>query len=238
LKILFFVATLWYTTITCFSQEGTHSQTLYWLRYQNQLIFSPKLHWNNEFDNRRFIDPDVQNQFIFHSRVHYRTGKWDLASGITSSWAFASIPENGYDNSVNELRPVVEASYEHPFKNFFLQGRFRTDFRFFQQDHNVSVLEESDFVMRVRGRIQARIPVVVTEEGLTRISVRLADEIMFNHEENTYDQNRIYATGEFLINKKLSLEAGYLYIHQQRFGREDFFERHVLRFSILHKITL
>ena len=216
----------------------TTSQSLYWLRYQNQLIISPSFYWNNEFDNRRFFGPDVESQFIIHSRLHYKTRKWDFATGITSSWAYASFPEVGFEHSLHELRPVVEASFEHPFKKFFLQGRFRNDYRFFQPDTETSVLEKSDFVMRFRFRLQARIPLVVNEEDTPIVSVRLADEIMFNHEENKYDQNRIYVTGEYFINRRLSLETGYLYIHQQRFGRDEFFERHILRFSILHKVFL
>lgn len=221
---------------TCAFAQETHSQLLYWLRYQNMLIFSPQVYWTNEFDNRRFIDPDVENQFIMHSRVHYKKDRWDFATGLTYSLAYAAIPENGFKEPVEEIRPVIEASYEVPVRKMFIANRVRIDYRFFQSDPEQSVFEESFFVMRFRYRLQLRIPLKVNEDNVTTIGLRLADEIMFNNKENTYDQNRIYVTGEFYLSKKFSVECGYIYIHQQRYGTEDFFERNVLRFSILHRV--
>ena len=130
--ISFCVATLLLLALHPLSAQNTvHQQTLYWIRYQNQLIFSPKLFWNNEADNRRFIGPDVQNQLIFHSRLHYKTGRWDLAAGLTYSRAYAAIPESGYNTAVDELRPVAEASYEWPVRRSGIQMRLRADNRFF-----------------------------------------------------------------------------------------------------------
>ena len=217
-------------------QQNVFTQYTYWLRYQNQLIFSPRLSWNNEIDNRRFFDPDVENQLILHSRLHYKTGRWDFGGGLTYSLAFAQRPEVGYKKSIAEIRPVAEASHEVPIGKIFLQNRFRLDNRFIQSDPDQNVLEASTYVLRFRYRAQLRIPVKTNEESIPSISVRLAEEIMFNNKGNTFDQNRIYVTGEFLLTKRLSLEAGYIYIYQQRFRTEDFFERHVLRFSLLHRI--
>ena len=221
------------------AQEIVHGQTLYWIRYQNQLIFSPKVFWNNEADNRRFVGHDVQNQLIFHSRVHYKTGRWDLATGVTYSFAYAAIPESGYNTAVDEFRPVVEASYEWPVKRSGIQMRLRADNRFFQASPERSVFTESDYVFRFRYRIQTRIPLKFNEDGIPKITLRLADEIMFNTEENFFDQNRIYATFDFMLSPSWSLECGYIYIYQQKFARdEEFFSRNVLRFSVLHKIHL
>jgi len=220
----------------CTWAQETHTQSLYWLRYQNQLIFSSKLQWNNEFDNRRFFEPDVESQFIIHSRLHYRTGHWDFASGLTYSIAYAAIPENGFKQGIHEIRPVAEASHEVPVGKIFMANRIRIDNRFFQEDPDQNVFQESFYVLRFRYRFQVRIPVTVNENNVTTFSLRFADEIMFNNKENTYDQNRIYATGEFYLHKNFSLELGYIYIHQQRYGTEDFFERNVLRFSVLHRV--
>lgn len=215
----------------------TRTQTLYWLRYQNLLTFSPRLSWNNDIDNRRFIGPDVQNQLIFHSRLHYRIDRWDFATGITYSVAYAAIPENGYDHSLAELRPVAEVTYEIPLRKSFLSQRLRLDNRFFQETAEESVLEESFFVMRYRYRIQYRTALKRNDSNVTTIGLRIADEIMVNDRQNFYDQNRIYVTGEFMLSRHFSLEAGYIYIHQQRLGRDEYFSRNVLRFSVLHRIN-
>ena len=81
-------------------------------------------------------------------------------------------------------------------------------------------------------------PLKTNEENNPVITLRVADEIMFNHTGNTFDQNRIYVSAEFYLTKKLSLEPGYIYIFQQRFGTEEFFERQVARLSLFHRIAL
>lgn len=220
---------------SAFAQQ-THSQSLYWLRYQNQLIFSPKHSWINEFDNRRFFVPDVENQFIMHSRFHYHHERWDFAAGLTYSLAFAALPEKGYKQSMEEIRPVAEVTYEMPVGKTFLSARFRLDNRFFQNDPEESVFRESFYVFRHRYRLQVRIPLKENDANIPTITLRLYDEIMFNTKENTFDQNRIYAIGEFYVNKNFSFELGYIYIHQQRYATEDFFSRHVTRFSLLHRV--
>jgi len=219
------------------SQEVDH-QSLYWIRYYNQIALSPTLQWNNEIDNRRFFDPDVENQLIIHSRLHYKWGKWDAAGGVTFSWIFAQNPQQGYDHATAEIRPVIEISNEQPIGRVFFQNRVRIDNRFVQENPEESVWEESLFVLRFRYRAQVRIPLKKNSEQVTVVSLRLAEEIMFNSKENTFDQNRINVTLDFNLNPYLTLEPGYVYIYQQRFARDDFYARNVFRLSILHKIKL
>jgi hypothetical protein len=233
LCLLFFL-----TSSAAFAQRIVNHQSVYWIRYQNQLIFSPAVYWNNEVDNRRFFHPDVQNQFIVHSRLHYKKDRWDFGGGLTGSWVFAQKPENASNNVVTEIRPVIEANYELPLGKFFLQNRVRVDSRFLEEDTERNVLKESLFVWRFRYRLQIRIPLLKNEENIPRATLRIAEEIMFNHIRNTFDQHRIYGTADFYVTKNISVEAGYIYIYQQRFGVNEYFERNVLRFSLLHKVML
>ncbi len=220
------------------AQKNTHHQTLYWLYYQNQLYFSPKLYWTNNVDNRRFINPDAENQFIFHSRLHYKTGKWDFAGGVSLSSIYTQIPENKSTHVATELRFVAEASHEQLIGNVFLQNRVRLDNRFLETSTQQSVLDTSMYVLRFRYRLQVRMPLVKDKDGGTLLQLRLSDEIMFNHKENFFDQNRIYATLDYNLNKNFTLEAGYIYIYQQRFAKDEFYSRNVIRIGLQHKIFL
>jgi hypothetical protein len=215
-------------------QNDTHA--IHWIKYQNQLNFSPKLYWSNEIDNRRFINPDAQNQLIFHSRLHYKKGRWDYAGGLTLSWAYATFAEKPIKHPTLEARPVIEAGYEIPCRGFSLQQRIRIDNRFFEADKYETIFDGSTYVMRMRYRLQARIPMRKDTEGNPRTTLRIADEIMFNHRENLFDQNRIYFSSDWVVTKHWSVELGYVYIYQQRFGTEQFLQRHVLRFSLSHKL--
>jgi hypothetical protein len=230
---LFLISGYLLVSASLYAQDNTHA--VYWIRYQNQLNFSRKVFWNNEIDNRRFINPDVQTQFIFHSRLHYKTGRWDYAGGLTLSWAYASQPERPITHATLEVRPVIEVSYEIPIKKSLLQHRIRVDNRFFEEDKYETIFDGSTYVMRFRYRLQARIPLHSNDAGKL-FSLRLADEIMFNHKENIFDQNRVYVSFDQVLSKNWSIEAGYIYIYQQRFGSDEFIQRHVMRVSVLHKL--
>lgn len=221
-----------------FAQKNYYSQDLYWIRYQNQLYFSPSVYWNNEFDNRRYFSPNLEAQFIFHSRLHKKIKRFDFGGGLTYSVAYTNRPENGYRPPRREIRPVIEGSHEFPFKMMFIQNRIRIDSRFLQSDPEVPLLEESDFVIRFRYRLQVRIPIVKNDSGNPMFTLKVSDEIMFNSNENFYDQNRVYILGDFVLNKNVTLEAGYIYIDQHAYGREEFYARNVLRFSVNHRINL
>ena len=219
------------------SQSEVTRQSVYWTRYQNHLFFSPRIYWNNEFDNRRFFHPDVQNQFIIHSHLHLKKNSWDFGAGVTLSWIYSQIQREVYDHPVAEIRGVTEASHQFQLGKVSVQNRLRIDHRFFQEDPAKSVFEESFFVMRFRYRAQIGIPLILVNNE-TLLGLRLANEIMLNHTGNTFDQNRIYVTFDYKVMRNLTVEGGYIYIFQQRFGTDAFFERHVIRVTLLHKIWL
>lgn len=218
------------------AQQNIYPQSLYWLRYQLHINFTQKLYWSNEIDNRRFFNPDVQNQLIFHSRLHFKKAQWNFAAGLTFSNAYAQRPELGYKNITSEVRPVAEAAHELNRHGITLQNRLRIDNRFFEVNEHESIWQESRYLARLRYRLQLKIP-LIKQRDKNPIDLRIADEIMFNSQENIFDQNRFYLTGDFYVNRKVSLEAGYIYIYQQRFGTQDFFSRHILRFSLLHRVN-
>jgi hypothetical protein len=220
------------------AQKTYYTSDLYWLRYQNQLIFSPTLYWTNEFDNRRYFSPNLEAQFILHSRIHKKVKKWDFGAGLTYSVQYTNIPENGYREPRHEFRPVVEASHEFPFKKVFVQNRVRIDNRFLQVDPEVPLFDDYQYVMRFRYRLQVRIPIVKNEAGATIFGFKVLDEIMFNSNKNFYDQNRVYLMIDYAINKSLAIETGYIYIDQHAYGREEYYARNVFRFTLTHRINL
>jgi hypothetical protein len=164
--------------------------------------------------------------------------RWNFGAGLTFSWIYAQIPENGYSHSTAEVRPVIEGSYEFPAKKVLIHQRIRIDNRFIEENQDQSVWKDSFYVFRFRYRLQARMPLKTNSNGSPTIFLRMSEEIMFNNKENTFDQNRISASTEFVLNRNFMLETGYIWIYQQRFGTDDFFSRHVVRFSIIHNLWL
>jgi hypothetical protein len=218
--------------------QEVHRQTLYWIRYQNQFSLSPTRYLNTEVDNRRFINPDIQNQFILHVRYHYKTRGWDFGGGLTGSLAYASIPQNGaVKNPVVELRPVIEGSYDWNSGRNAVQNRLRLDHRFIEDATENSILRSSDYIPRLRHRLQWKHVFRKRHNGVPLLGCRVSNEIMVNLRKGFFDQNRLYGSCDFPISKTLSMEIGYIYIYQQRLGIDSqYFSRNVLRFSLLHKL--
>jgi len=234
LKKIFSILLL-FAAFQAHSQQKVTQQALYWIRYQNQLKLSSKFYWINEAENRRFFSPDVQNLIIAHSHVHYKRGPWDFGAGLTLSWSYAQIPENGYQYAAFEIRPFAEASHERKLGKIFLQNRLRIDNRFLQASKDQGVWEDSNYMMRLRYRLQARV-VLKRKDDVPTIGLKVADEIMLNTKQNLFDQNRIYLSTDFRVSKKITLEPSYVHVYQQRLGMDEFFSRHVIRFSVIHKI--
>jgi hypothetical protein len=226
-----------------FSQKNVTNQSLYWLRYYNQLSINKKLTWHNEIDDRRFFDSNKQYHLIIHSRLHYKFFQnMDVALGMTYSLQSPQDPASTSDLVIPELRPVQEINIVNPLtKKFSLQHRFRIDERFIHKNDGKTLLDGYDFNMRFRYRLQANYLVSKLEEK-NPMTLKIAEEIMVNAGEkivyNSFDQNRLYVGIEKGLGKGLSAELGYLYWFQQRASGNQYFERDIMRFTLYHKIKL
>jgi hypothetical protein len=235
-KKIHLFALLHLLALQTWAQKKVDSHATYWLRYSETININSHVYWINEFDNRRFFNPDTENQLIIHSRIHRKTGRWDYGGGIALSWAYNTKAEDHTHHATNEVRPQAEVNYEIPFKRWSLSQRVRLDNRFIEEDKYATVFDGSTYDLRMRYRIQAKVPLQKDERWFS--SARLSNEIMINDRKNTFDQDRIYFAIDHNLSKKFTLETGYIYIYQQRFGKDEFLQRNVLRLSIFHKFSL
>lgn len=227
---------LFFAIVSVPTRAQTHSQSLYWIRYRLQVSLGKGFSYGGEIENRRFFSPDVQNQLIHHSRVRYRAGRWEFAAGPSYSLAYASFPERGYKQAVHEFRPVTEVNLDIPVGKTTLAQRLWVDWRFFQSDPDETVFSSSDFRTRFRYRLQVKFPLSGSGSNASRSELKTANEIMVNDRGNFFDQNRFYLSTDYKLNETFSVELGYVWIYQQRSGTDEFFSRHVVRFTLTQRI--
>lgn len=226
-----------------YSQSNTTYQNLYWIRYYNQLTLNPKLIWHNEVDMRRFMENNRLHHLIGHSHLHYKILPiLDVAFGITFSQQSPQFADATSNLSVPEFRTFQEVTSTINFsKRVFLNHRFRLDERFIRKNNGTNLLEGSDFNFRFRFRPQLNI-ILSKLESKTPTNLKISDELMVNFGGeilfNHFDQNRVYVAIEKGLSKNFSLEMGYLHWYQQRASGKDFFDRNILRLTVLHKIKL
>jgi Protein of unknown function (DUF2490) len=226
-----------------FGQANITYQNLYWLRYYNQLSFNPKLTWHNEIEMRRFLDNNRLHHLIGHSHLHYKAmPNLDVAVGITYSEQSPQFSDAVSTLVVPEIRPFQEISTNQSFgKRVALSYRFRLDERFISKNNGTVLSDGSDFNFRFRFRPQLNINLSKLESK-TPTNLKISDELMVNFGGdilyNRFDQNRVYLGLEKVLSKNFSLELGYLHWYQQRNTGKDFFDRNILRMTVLHKIKL
>ncbi len=220
------------------------NQNLIWYGYFNTLHFSDKLFLTTELQERHFINPVAQSQFVIRTHLHRQLSSgWDAAAGMC---LFLQGTNDPFNNSINvpELRPHIEFNYKQKLNKLTFEHRYKIESRFF---HNVnsdrSDLEDGYFFgnFRFRYRFQATIPFASFKNG-GKVKLKVSDEIHINAGHsivlNTFDQNRIYLGINTDLTKNLSFEIGYLHWFQKRITDADYYNRHILRFTFSQRLNL
>ncbi len=224
-------------------EKQVTNQSLYWLRYYNQLTMNKNWTWHNEFEDRRFFEHHQQHHFIVHSRLHRQiSSNANVALGLTYSLQSPHDPNATAKLVVPEIRPVQEFNYSHAVTpKLTIQHRLRIDERFIRKNDRKVLLDGYDFNVRCRYRLQASYQ-LRDEKAKMPTTIKVSDELMINAGntilDNQFDQNRIYIGIEQGLHPNLSIELGYLYLYQQRASGYEFFDRDIIRFTIYHKIKL
>jgi hypothetical protein len=225
------------------AQKNVTHQSLYWIRYYNQLSLNQKWTWHNEIDDRRFFENNTQHHLIVHSRLHYKISQnLEVAPGLTYSLQSPQDPNSTSGLIVPELRPVQEIMFSNLIsKRFTLQQRLRIDERFIHKNDGKELLDGFDFNFRFRYRLQASYKINKNAAKNTTL-LKVADELMINAGSNIiynqFDQNRVYVGVEQGISKSMSIDFGYLYWFQQRATGNQFIDRDIIRLTLYHKIKI
>ena len=225
------------------AQKTVTHQDLFWIRYHNVIRFDPKIIWHNEIEERRFFEGGQHHHFIMHSRLHYKFDpRAEVGAGITYSLQSPQFPNSVSDLVVPEIRLVQEINYSTPLsKRIGLHQRFRVDERFIRTNNGMELLDGYTFNWRFRFRVMATFRLNENVEKNNTI-LKVFDELMVNAGSsivfNQFDQNRIYVGIEQILSKKISVELGYLKWYQQTAAGDLFFNRNIIRLTLVHNITL
>lgn len=233
------------TTSCLHGQESTTNQNLIWYGLFTTLELNEKWYFQNEFQERQYINPTAQHQFLIRSHLHRLLGKsgWETSIGMCLFLQNPNDPNATTILTVPELRPHIEFAYKQKLEKFTLDHRYRAESRFFHSTNQARTELEDGFEFgnfRFRYRLQATIPLFKVAESRT-LKLKISDEININVgnkiTKNVFDQNRLYAGINYDILPHLSFEVGYLNWFQQR-PNGDFYNRNILRFTVFHKISL
>jgi hypothetical protein len=233
------------TTNYVYAQKNITNQDLIWYGLFTTFQFSEKWYFQNEVQERHYINPTAQHQFLIRSHLHHLLGKsgWETSMGFCFFLQNPNDPHAIVKLTVPELRPHIEFAYKQKLEKVTLEHRYRAEARFFHNTNGtrtelINGFEFGNF--RFRYRLQATIPFLKVTEKRS-LKCKLSDEIHMNAgnkiSKNVFEQNRIYAGINYDLLPNLSSEIGYLHWFQQR-PNGDFYNRNILRFTVFHKINL
>lgn len=241
----FFILAALLAQASAFGQKSVTDQKLVWYGYVLNMRLNKQWYLQTEAEERHFMNPVVQHQVLVRTHLHRSLGNsgWETSAGMCLFLQNPNKPGETAGLTIPELRPHVEFSNKQTFPRFTLDHRYKAEARFFHNTNASRTELEDGFAFgnfRLRYRLQATIPIVKIDDKRS-IKVKVSDEILVNAGTkivtNMFDQNRIYCGAGIDLLPNLTFEAGYLNWFQQT-ATGSFFNRHILRFTLVHKINL
>jgi len=229
IAILLFVL----VSIEVSAQKNVESQDLLWMRYYLKLNLNDNYQIRQEIEERTYWFPWRQHQFVSRTFVERKLGKaWNAAIGFT--YFLQSLPHDPEIKDFTtqlELRPQLEIAYKQTVSDrIVLHHRYWSEFRIFEQPAGNFEYENN----RIRYKIELRY------SPFKKLSLKAFDEIHLNIGskivQNVFDQNRYGGSIQYIPFENLSFELGYFNWFQQRRSGVDFYNRHIVRFTVHHTI--
>ena len=223
------------------------TQQLAWVAYVNTLKFNE--HWSlgTDVQERFFIDPIAQHQFLVRTHAARAVGNgWEVRMGGAIFFQHPHDPRSTSALVVPELRPHLEVNHGIKTSRMRVGHRYRFEARYI---HQVTAGELSGgFAFtnyRFRYQVGIEVPLLTRKSGTgatERLYLRFFDEIFLNAGSkvvmNTFDQNRICIGLGYWTCPSLSIELGYLNWFQQLSTGADYYSRHIIRLAVVQRIDL
>lgn len=174
-----------------------------WLMYFGTHKISEKysLHYETQLRNYEIISNF--NQLLPRVGLNYHI---DENSIVTAGYAF--IPtQNEFDKGwgkemVTENRIWEQFILRNSINRVKIRHRYRLEQRW------VKAVDITNYKNRARYMLSLKLPISKNEESPLFIS--LYDEIFLNISDNPFDQNRLFASLGFQVNKQMNIQLGYL----------------------------
>ena len=204
----------------CFAAGSVvHAQSEFSGWVANFSTFKLSNKFSIHFDGQLRSTDDIEHI----STLLLRTGlNWHVKKNMTATAGYAYIhnrrvvgPVSGY---APEHRLWQQLIVSHPFTNTTLSHRFRLEQRFISK----SVVEDNElknegnvFANRLRYFFRTMIPIGKKLEPKTPF-IGVQNEVLVNFGDKsgvngeTFDQNRLYLSFGYRVNKELDLEIGYM----------------------------
>lgn len=214
---------------TLVAQNAVH-QELLWVGYNLQTKINQKYAIKQEFEYRAYWFPWRQHVFLSRAQLERKIfTNIDLAIGFT--YFLQSMPNDplikDFENKA-ELRPQLNVTLHQKLsEKWKLLHRYQTEFRFLENQENLIKYSTN------RSRYKFEVNYLLNEQ----IKIKAYDEILLNinqQKNNIFDQNRIGLGVQYKPKENYALEIGYINWFQPINSTTEYYNRHIIRITLLH----
>lgn len=222
-------------------RQVTQQESLWW-GYFLTIPINENWYTVTEIQERHFVSPVSQNQFLIRTRFHRHFGeKWDGSFGMVLFLNNRSVDDITEDFTQPELRPHVELEYKTAIGKIGFEHRFRSEIRFFKElNESKTGLGQAYELTSFRFRYRIQFSFLLKKlDDVRALKLKFGDEIMVMAGGKlgpmVFDQNRIYADLSLDLNPALTLELGYVnWFQSDQTG--SYLERHIIRTTLRHDL--
>jgi hypothetical protein len=217
-----------------FSVSGQEiSRPAYWVRYSNESNWG-KASFQVEIDNRRFLQPHTQLQFISRLSANFKFHSW-MSAGLGFAYSNATIRPFGL--FVPEFRPHQEVLLTHPVGRLELSHRIRFEQQYTRDSLEQKLLDETMIALRLRYRLQANYDLKAKSREKGHLGFLINTENFLTHQEGNlkYSEFRVYAGVQHQPFAAIAFELGYMYLLEMNRIRPDI-RYNTLRLTLRHFI--
>jgi len=216
-------------------QKQVLHQKQIWYKYLLKIPIGESWQIRQEIDDRNFVDPSRQSQFLSRTHLQRKIGKeWSVAIGLAYfNHSLPQEPEVQHYYNVPELRTSFEISNHTHFNDKLqLHHRYWTEFRFFKKPgeaykfNNVRIR----YKLELGYELSKKFGFLVFDE----LHINVGNQITYN----VFDQNRYGASVLYSPVKNIGIELMYINWFQQAAQGDLFYERDILRISLHHTIDV
>lgn len=230
-------------TCVVWGQKNVTHQNVLWYALFTTIDINKKWYFQHEFQERHFIRPFKQHQFVVRSHIHRFLGDsgWEVSAGMCLFLQSSNDPTVPTSLTIPELRPHVEFAYAQKLPLISFDHRYRVEARFFHNTNSTKTELEDGYTFgnyRFRYRIQATMRLLKIT-GNNYLKVKVSNEIHINAgrniTKNVFDQNRVFAGISLDLSPSTILEVGYMNWFQQK-NNGNFYNRDILRLTAFYKL--
>jgi Protein of unknown function (DUF2490) len=217
------------------AQKQITSQSQIWFKYYLKIPISSNWQIRQEIDDRNYINPSRQSQFLERTHLQRNLGNsWFASLGFTySEVATPANPNIKPYGNYRELRPSLEIGHLSKINDQWdLHQRIWNEFRFFQQSDKS--YQYSNIRLRYKIETHFELSSLLSFFAFEELHINLGKNIVYN----TFDQNRFGIGCEISPIKNIGFEFAYINWFQQKSSGNEYYNRNILRLALNHTLVL